>query len=236
MRLASAIYYDLKLQYRHGLHAVYFLISHIYILFLSQLPAANRDTAHVLLTFSDPSMLGFFFIGGLVLLEKGQHIHDPLFVTPYKPEEYIFSKTLSLMLLSVASSMYIHLVTFGLSKQLGLFTASVLLTSIIFTLLGLTVAVHCQTVNQFFLYSFLCSAVFCLPLLSFLKLWDSDWLIWLPTHATLLLLQAAFHPIAVREALYSLGLLLIWAAFSFWLARLAVYHSFLRDTRKGEKP
>lgn len=227
MRLASALYYDMKLQFRHGLYLVYFLISHAYILLLFQLPITYREPADVLLTFSDPSMLGFFFIGGLVLLEKGQYIHDPLFVTPYKPEEYIFSKTTSLLLLSVISSLYIHIITFGFSKQLFLFTIGVALTSIIFTLLGLTIAVRCQTVNQFFLQSVGFTAVFCLPLLKYLGLWDSYLVTWLPTNTSLLLLQSAFEPISGLQIFYCLALLSIWTALSYWLARRSFYKSII---------
>ncbi|WP_338749252.1 ABC transporter permease [Bacillus sp. FJAT-52991] len=227
MRLASAVFYDMKLQFRHGLYVVYFLISHVYLLLLFQLPTSYRETANVLLTFSDPSMLGFFFIGGLVLLEKGQHIHDPLFVTPYKPEEYILSKTMSLMLLSVASSLYIHVMTFGFTSSLFLFTLGVMLTSIIFTLLGLAVAVRCETVNQFFLQSVVYTAVFCLPLLSYVGILDSSWMVWLPTHASLLLLQSAFDPISHQEILYCVSLLSIWVAFSFWFARRSFYQSII---------
>ncbi|PAQ13498.1 ABC transporter permease [Bacillaceae bacterium SAOS 7] len=227
MRLTSALFYDVKLQFRHGLYIAYFLISHFYILLLFQLPASYRETANVLLTFSDPSMLGFFFIGGLVLLEKGQHIHDPLFVTPYKPEEYILSKTMSLMILSVVSSLYIHIVTFGFSSSLFLFTLGVLLTSMIFTLLGLAVAIRCETVNQFFLRSVIYTVVFCLPLLSYVGIWDANWMIWLPTHASLLLLRSVFEPISVSTILYCVVTLSGWLAFSFWLARQSFYQSII---------
>ncbi|WP_203363727.1 ABC transporter permease [Bacillus sp. REN10] len=227
MRLASALFYDIKLQFRHGLYFVYLLISHVYLLLLFQIPSSYRETANVLLTFSDPSMLGFFFIGGLVLLEKGQHIHDPLFVTPYKPEEYLLSKTLSLMLLSVTSSLYIHIMTFGFERSLFLFTIGVMLTSMIFTLIGLAVAVRCETVNEFFLQSVIYTTIFCLPLLSYTGIWDSNWMMWLPTHASLLLLHSVFEPISISDILYCIITLLGWATFSFWLAQRSFYQSII---------
>ncbi|CDO04896.1 hypothetical protein BN988_03473 [Oceanobacillus picturae] len=108
MRFPAAFLYDIKIQFRHGLYAVYTLVSLFYIIALHQIPEQYREIAGIFITFSDPGVLGFFFIGGLVLLERNQNILDNLFITPYKVEEYIFSKALSLTVLSILTSYIIQ--------------------------------------------------------------------------------------------------------------------------------
>ncbi|TXK85115.1 ABC transporter permease [Paenibacillus sp. N3.4] len=222
MRFAAAFAFDIKLQFRHGFYYAYALISAAYALLLHLLPEAYRESVDVVLTFSDPSMLGFFFIGGLVLLEKGQDIHDSLFVTPYKPSEYIFSKTLSLTFLSLLTSYAVHVSTFGFNTNPLLFLASVALTSMFFTLIGLGVAVRCKTINGFFFASSVYTIVFVLPVFETVGLWRSPLFTILPAKASLLLLGSAFQPIKVEEIIYSLCLLLAWCGLAYIWTR----HSF----------
>lgn len=207
MRLKSALLYDVKLQFRHGLYYVYTLISLTYIVLLYQLHEEWRETAGTLLTFSDPGVLGLFFVGGLVLLEKIQNIYDNLFVTPYTIDEYLCSKTLSLTCLSVLSSYVIHASVFGLHWNSVLFILGTALTSIFFTILGIGLAVRCQTLNGFFLSSTVYLTVFCVPLAETSGFWSSPWLNLLPTKASLLLIGSAFTPLTGPELLYSLTIL-----------------------------
>ncbi|MFD0714796.1 ABC transporter permease [Paenibacillus sp. GCM10027626] len=238
MRFVSALGYDMKLQARHGFYYAYLIISILYIILLQALPGEYRQLTGIILTFSDPSALGFFFIGGLVLLEKGQGIHDSLFVTPYTTSEYIWSKTLSLMLLSLLTSTVIHLSAFGLSAGSSLlpFWAGVGLTSIFFTLIGLGVAAGCQTLNGFFLQSMLVTAVFYLPLLEIVGVYDRLHLLYavLPTHATLLLLKSPFEPVSNLTLLYAMLQLGAWIALAYLWTRRMFTRAVILKIGKGE--
>lgn len=225
MRLASALRGDIRLQVRHGFYAAYMLVSGAYIALLQLLPAGWRETADVLLTFSDPSALGFYFIGGIVLLERGQGVYDSLFVTPLRAEEYIVSKALSLALLSVLSAAAIHVSAFGLTANLTALVAGTALTSVFFTLFGLGVAIRSRTVNGFFLLSSLCSLPFMAPLLGLLGAWDTPLWRLLPTWGSLTLLQAAFEPAAPADVAASCALLVAWIAVAFGWTR----HVFRRE-------
>ncbi|AZS15794.1 ABC transporter permease [Paenibacillus lutimineralis] len=219
MRMAGAIAYDIKLQHRHGFYYAYLVISLFYIMLLRLLPASSREMADVLLTFTDPSMLGFFFIGGLVLLEKGHDIHNTLFVTPYKPEEYMMSKTLSLTLLSMISSYLIHVSQFGFSTNPLLFMTGVFLTSVFFTLAGMGVAFRCRSLNGFFFLSTLVTFVFMLPIMDFLHIWSTPIYYILPTQGSFLLLRSAFEPVPWLQILYAVLLLAGWIGLAFLWVR-----------------
>ncbi|HCT90783.1 MAG TPA: ABC transporter permease, partial [Lachnospiraceae bacterium] len=46
--------------------------------------------------FSDPAAMGLFFMGAVVLLEKGQHTPCAVAVSPVRAMEYIAAKVASL--------------------------------------------------------------------------------------------------------------------------------------------
>ncbi|MFD2628085.1 fluoroquinolone export ABC transporter permease subunit [Oceanobacillus kapialis] len=233
MRFHAAFLYDIKIQHRHGLYATYILVSMFYIIALHQIPEQFREIAGLLITFSDPGVLGFFFIGGLVLLERNQNILDNLFITPYKVEEYILSKALSLTVLSVLTSFIIHVSVFGLSQHLILFLLGVFMTSMFFTILGLGVAVRCHTLNGFFLMSSSYSLIFLLPLLG-LAGSDTIFFMLLPTKGALLLMGSVFFPIHEIEALYAIGILIGWNSLAFLWARKSFYKLIMYKAGGGK--
>ncbi|MCG3420659.1 ABC transporter permease [Oceanobacillus jordanicus] len=233
MRFPAAFLYDIKIQFRHGLYAVYMLVSLFYIIALHQIPEQYREIAGIFITFSDPGVLGFFFIGGLVLLEQNQNILDNLFITPYKVEEYIFSKALSLTVLSVLTSYIIHISVFGVSHYLVLFLVGVFLTSMFFTIFGLGVAVRCHTLNGFFFLSSIYSLIFLLPLLEITGM-DHFLFMLLPTKGALLLISSGFHSITTWEAIYSVVMLLSWGVIAFIWARKSFYNMIIRKASEGK--
>jgi len=101
MRLTAALTYDIRLQFRHYFYYAYLIVSIIYVIILRAVPLDFRQTAAVLVIFTDPSTLGFFFLGGIILLERGQKTLEGLFVTPLRVFEYMLSKILSLTLLAL---------------------------------------------------------------------------------------------------------------------------------------
>lgn len=233
MRLLSAFRYDVLLQFRHGFYYAYALIATSYMILLQLLPNSYLEKTSVLLTFSDPSMLGFFFIGGLVLLEKGQSIHDSLFVTPYTPNEYILSKTLSLTLLSVTTSWIIHISAFGFDTNAAWLLIGVALTSVFFTLIGLGVAVRVKTLNGFFLLSSAATFVFLLPALDTVSLGSSPLFAVLPTYGSLLLIGSPFTSPSISRILYSMVLLLAWTGLAYLWTRKSFYRYIVYKIGEG---
>ncbi|WP_019424111.1 fluoroquinolone export ABC transporter permease subunit [Paenibacillus sp. OSY-SE] len=232
-RFFSSWRQDMKLQFRHHFYSAYLLISIAYIVLLRMLPDTYQAKLNVLLTFSDPSMLGFFFIGGLILLEKGQHIHDNLFVTPHSPASYIWSKTISLTCLSLISSLFIHISTFGIHQRIGAFIAGVTLTAVFFTLVGLGVAVRCHTINGFFFSSVVYSIILVLPVLEILQVYTSKLFLLFPATGSLLLLTSVFEPISGADSVYAVSSLLIWIGIAFYWAYSSLQSNILGDAKGG---
>ena len=151
MRLTNAIKADIKFQINHGFYIIYTILTLIYIIVIRQLPDEYKMLIVPLIVFSDPSLLGFFFIGGIVMLEKEQGVLDYLIVTPLRTKEYLLAKVLSLTTLATIAGFCITITSSSKSVNYFLLLIGILLTSIFFTLYGFIVAANCNTINQYFI-------------------------------------------------------------------------------------
>lgn len=148
-RIWAAFQLDALFQFRSGFYAIYLILSLIYIIIVNTLPTKWGAIAVPFMIFSDPSVLGFFFIGGLVMLEKGQGILDLVSVTPLSEVEYLLSKIISLNVIALLASLAIVTFTHQ-SFNLILLILSVLLSSSFFTMFGFLVALSSHSINQYF--------------------------------------------------------------------------------------
>ena len=148
MRLINAIKSDIKFQYKQGFYFIYIVITLVYILILSKLPKNIMKVAAPIVIFSDPSVLGLFFIGGIVMLEKVQGIIYCIIVTPLRIKEDILAKIISLSAISVIVVVIITLTLDGVSVNWILLFFTIILTSTFFTLCGFFIGSDCNTINQ----------------------------------------------------------------------------------------
>ncbi|MDO5293689.1 MAG: hypothetical protein Q4F05_13195 [bacterium] len=74
MRLFHLIKGDVKFQYKYGFYFLYIFLIILYIFVLSLLKGRIRENTGLVMIFSDPASMGLFFMGAMVLLEKGEHI------------------------------------------------------------------------------------------------------------------------------------------------------------------
>jgi len=119
----------------------------MYISLMFFLPLEWREKAAAVLIFSDPSAMGLFFMGAIVLLEKSESVLNTIAVSPVRAGEYIISKVVSLGIISVIAGASISLAADTdnmLIVIMGVFAGSAL-----FTLIGLIVAANINSLNQF---------------------------------------------------------------------------------------
>ncbi len=151
MRVVNALKADVRFQFKQGFYLVYILLTLIYMVILGKLPQEWKSTVIPLVLFSDPSMVGFFFIGALVMLEKVQGVIQYVVVTPLRSLEYLLAKVVSLTILAIAATIMITLATYGYQLNWFLLILAVILTSSFFVFYGFIVAVRCTTLNQYFI-------------------------------------------------------------------------------------
>jgi fluoroquinolone transport system permease protein len=223
----SLLIFDIKFQFRHGFYYAYLFVSAVYILLLRFIPGGYRTYAATIMVFSDPGVMGFFFVGGILLLERGQGILDPLFVTPLQPRAFILSKCLSLAVLAVSTSLVILLATFGFSFRALPLVVGVVLSSFIATLAGLGLAARASTLNGYLVASPLFLLPFSLPLVDYLGLFPSALFYVLPGKASLVLIDGAFGRGTGLEMVYAAFNLVVWSGLAYYWAGGVFYRSIL---------
>jgi fluoroquinolone transport system permease protein len=177
--------YDINIQFRSGYWTAYVIIAVIYILILMNLPIDIRDEIAIYLIFTDTSVLGLIFVGALVLLEKQQGVLQSLSVTPLRLNTYLFSKVISLTLLSVVISSLLWIIPLWSFKGYPLLLAGVILSSLVFTMFGIGFAAGTESFNQFLARVFFGSLIFTIPVMPMFFLSSAGWLIFLPMNAAL---------------------------------------------------
>ncbi len=219
MRLFYAVLADIRFQIKQGFYFVYLIITAMYLIIMSFLTDDILAVALPLVVFSDPSVLGLFFIGGIILMEKGQGVLMVLVVSPLRSWEYILSKVISLAIVSVLAAFAITLFSGYPTVNWWLLLVATILTSGIFTLLGIMINAGCNTVNQYMLKTIPYMLLFILPCFALLGFPYSEFFVIIPSVAALKLMLGAFHGISGYEAIaltvYLLGI-------TFLLLKLAV--------------
>jgi len=209
VRIVNALKADVRFQFKQGFYLVYILLTLIYMVILGVLPVEWKSTIIPLVLFSDPSMVGFFFIGALVMLEKVQGVLQYVVVTPLRSLEYLLAKVFSLTILAIVATVMITLATYGYDLNWFLLIIGVILTSSFFVFFGFIVAVRCTTLNQYFIRMIPYLLFIVLPCFSLIG-FPYDWLFNIfPSVAGLKLVYGAFKGIDfLSAAAYSVYLLL----------------------------
>ena len=221
-RLASALAWDVRLQVRNGFYYAAAFVALVVVAVFSQLPLGEAKWILPALLFSNLMIGTFYFVGGLVLLEKAERTLDAQVVTPLRPIEYLASKTLSLTGLALAENLIIVWLAYGTDFQVLPAVAGMALISILYALLGFAVVIRYDSINEYLLPSFFYTLLISLPMIDYFGFWRS-WVFYLhPMQAPLMLLKAAFLPVQAWEAVYGIlysalwiGLMMNWSRRAF---------------------
>lgn len=209
MRWMNALIADIKFQLKQGFYLVYLLITIGYLILIQQFPLSWQRTIVPLIVFTDPALIGFFFIGGIIMLERVQGIFNYLMITPLTTKEYLISKILSLSIIAVMASTAIALYGYDEKVNLLLFIIAVFLTSYFTTLLGTIAAIHCRTINEYFIKMVPYVLFLVLPCILF-SINRNSWLVIFPNVAAFELLVAAFGRIEIVQVLGRISYLVLF--------------------------
>jgi fluoroquinolone transport system permease protein len=222
-RLIATIGCDIRLQLRNGFYYATGFVALFWMLALSQVPEINLGWLIPPFILSNLLINTFYFIAGLVLLEKGEGTLAAQIVTPLQKWEYLVSKVMTLTLLSLAENFIIVIVSYRFGFNFFPFLAGLVLATALYTLLGFIAVVRYDSINEYLFPSFLYTLALIPPFLDYFGLWQS-WLLYLhPLQAPLLLLKAAFGPIEAWQWLYSLFYSGLWIGLVFKLSQQTFY-------------
>ena len=151
MRLRSLFLLDMRFQARYGFYFLYTALTIIYVIVLFVLPENWREKAVAILIFSDPASMGLFFMGAIVLLEKSQHTPCAFAVSPVRVEEYVIAQIGSLSAISLVVAAVLAFT--ANVDHLPMVLLGTVISSTIFTLLGMMIATKIISLNQFILWT-----------------------------------------------------------------------------------
>lgn len=151
MRLRSLFLWDMRFQAKYGFYFLYAVLTIIYVIVLFAVPESWKEKTAAILIFSDPASMGLFFMGAIVLLEKSQHTPCAFAVSPVRPMEYIMAKVGSLSVISLIVAAILALAA-GV-EHLHMVLLGTVISSAVFTLLGIILATKIISLNQFILWT-----------------------------------------------------------------------------------
>ena len=223
-RLQSTMLWDVRLQFRNGFYYASLVLVVVCIGLLSQIPATYLTQIFPAVILGNLVVGTFYFLGGMVPLEKGEGTLTAQIVTPLRQGEYLASKVITLTVLAILENGAFTIYAFRGSVQLLPLLLGVALAAALFCLAGFLVVVRYDSINEYLLPSIAYTSIISLPMVTYLLPWDS-WLLYVhPWQAPMVLLQAAWQPIALWQWAYGLGYSLLWLALLFWACRRAFYN------------
>jgi fluoroquinolone transport system permease protein len=220
--LWSTMRWDWRLQWRQGLFLAALFVMLVWVGIFSQINDLVARYLLPVMLYIDLSIFGFFFMAGLLYLEKGEGVLAALVVTPLRSWHYLVAKLATLTLIGLAVSIVVVAVVHREGVNWPLLIAALTLNSLFFSLASFILAVRYDAINEFLIPAVWLLGVAQIPFLDSLGIW-SGWPIYLlPFQAALLLVRGAFEPLAAWQWLYALtyiGLCIvvgyIWALHTF---------------------
>lgn len=216
MRFVALVRGDIRFQFKYGFYLLYGIFALMYIAVLQLLPEEWKGYVAVLMVFSDPTMLGLFFMGAILQFEKEEHTLHSIIVSPVKVQEYVLAKLCSLAVISTLVALLLAKVG-GILDHPMRFGLAIVFGSCLFSALGLMLATKTHTLNQFLLYTAPCELLITVP--AGLYLFGNDSPIFL-MHPGCSLIELCLNGSHVLIAAFSL---LLWTFLFVWLA--------IRETR-----
>ena len=161
------------------------------------------------------NITAFYFIGGLVLLEKDEGSLEARIMTPLEISEYLLSKIITLTFLASAESLILAVLLSGADFRFLFLTGGIGLASVYFILAGFIAVSRYDSISDFLLPSIGYGGLASLPLLTAFAGWEHPLLYLHPLQAALVILKAAFIPVKSWNLVYGFVYGGIWIILLF---------------------
>ncbi len=225
-----AVAWELLLQVRYQVVTVAVVVTVLYCVLLRLAPDSVRETLTVVVIFSDPTTLGFIFVGVLVLFERGAGTLQAVVVSPLSAVQYLWAKATSLTVVVVPCSVVIAAVSRGgLGFNVPVLVLGTGLTSVMLVFIGLIGVVRARSLNAYLVVTPLFLVPLMLPLAPYLLHTWFPLFYLVPTSGSVLLLDAAMTSAVGWEAVY--GVCILVAAIV--VVQRAARRSFEKHVRKA---
>lgn len=225
-RLLSIARWDVRLQFRNGFYFVSAITATFFVILLKQVSGVDLGYWWPAIITANLTINAFYFMAGIVLLEKGEGTMEAQIVTPLRPWEILASKVLTLGLLSLFETLLIIVFVQGMHFNWVLLVTGIVLYIALLSLYGFIVVARYDSISEFLLPSVIWTLGFSLPLLYYFDIWRS-WVMFLhPLQAILILIRSAFTTLPTWQVVYGIGYALLWSVIAM-AASLRAFHRFV---------
>lgn len=228
----TLVRWDVRLQGRNGFYgASAFVVLVVGSLFLA-LPVTARTPAGIwvpALVLTNLVITTFFFVSGLILIERDEGSLLALAVSPTSPAAYLAARAATLTTLAALETLAFVLLAFDAPASWLLFVSGTVTAGVIYTSVGAAMATRYASVNEFLLPGTIVVTGLLVPLLAHLGL-DSRFLFWHPLGPSLVLLRASYDGASGGQVIFGVVGSLGWSAAAFSCSQ---HHldRLMRDTR-----
>lgn len=231
----SVLRWDIVVQARNGFYwATAFLVVVVGGLLLA-VPEAARSNIAVwvpALVAMNLQVTTFFFVAGLMLLERDEGTLSALAVSPCSPGGYLGVRMISLTTLAAVETLAVVWIGFGTSGAWLLMLSGMAALGAIYTGVGAAVAARYTSVNTLLLPASMVLTLLLLPLIPHFGL-GPRWLFLLhPIEPPLTVIRAAWGVAGYANLAYGVAGSVVWGAIAFLWGRRSVAR-VMRDTRAG---
>lgn len=220
-RLSSSLRWEVTLQFRNGFYYAVGFIMAFWVLICTQFPQLDLRVILPGLLLGNLLVTTFYFMAGLVMLEKGEGSLEARVVTPLRGTEYLLVKVIALALLVLAENLLIAGLFSGFRFMLLPLALGLALSGAMFTLVGFLAVVRYDSINEFLLPSLPYTLLLMLPLLDYFGVVQSPLFYLHPVQAALVLMEGGFRSLTALEWIYGLGYSLAGIIGLFILCRRA---------------
>ncbi|MCF6327460.1 MAG: hypothetical protein L3J21_09235 [Devosiaceae bacterium] len=225
----ALVRHDILLQFRNGIYLAYGFVLAIYGIVLFSLGQYLPTWVVVLFVYSDPSALGVFFLGALIMLEKGEDTQRALAITPISASAYFWSKILTLTFASLIAASIIGIIFHPLLNW-PLFLTTVTLVSISFIAIGFPIANMFPTVTSYMMGAGAIFIPIVIPMFFALMQPFPLWAQFIPAAAHFRLILASFgaYEIDRSQILLLLFTTLVFTLLCLWFGLRSIRREFAR--------
>ena len=219
--LAVMLTWDVRLQARYHIYTAIAFSTAGYIAIVGLLPEDLPSGLVAFLVFAEAGIVGFPFVGALMMFERNERTLSAVAVTPTPAWVYLASKAISLSVASVAAGYALAAFAFPGRVDIAVMLAAVAATSAVTVLAGIGALGGARSLNHYLVRAAAVMIVLAIPLLALAGLVGRWSLALLPSHASLMLLLGASAPEAVSRAewIYAPLYLLVWVGVAWIWAR-----------------
>ncbi len=228
-QLSHLLKYDFLLLQRNNVITASIVITGIYIgVFqaLSSLP--NAQKLLVLILFVDPVILGFLFIGVMVLFETSENTLQALSVSPIKLQMYLFSKSIALSLMAVFCCILMIIAAYGLDFNILHFLFASTLTAVMLSFIGFIAVAGETSINRFILRVLAVVLFLSIPFFGYFGVVSNYWFVLFPSTPALALFDLSFsESTRFVDLLWPYLGTTFWVILAYFLARMRIVKSFV---------